>query len=147
MINTLRTIAIIAANERRMLYRQARFWVLTLIGLGGILFFMVVMTLVSIMEDNIPGEFLLEGTDAYLALYFFSYLQAILIIFIAGDFRKAEEKAQLDQVMLSRPMIPTILPSIPTNTGVFLSRERPATSDSSSRIAATSKPVKSWPRW
>jgi ABC-type transport system involved in multi-copper enzyme maturation permease subunit len=104
VINTLRNIAIIASNERRMLYRQARFWVLTIIGLVGILFFMVVMTIITIVEDNIPGEFLLEGTDAYLALYFFSYLQAILIIFIAGDFRKSEEKSQLDQVMLSRPM-------------------------------------------
>ncbi|MFQ5628588.1 MAG: M1 family aminopeptidase, partial [bacterium] len=49
-------------------------------------------------------QFMLEGSDGYLALFFFSFAQAILVIFVAGDFRKAEEKARLDQVMLSRPM-------------------------------------------
>jgi len=87
-----------------MLYRTAKFWVLAGIGVLCIIFFMVVMTVVTIVENNIPAEFMLEGTDGLLALYFFSYVQAILTIFVAGDFRKAEEKARLDQVMLSRPM-------------------------------------------
>lgn len=87
-----------------MLYRTAKFWVLAGIGALLIIFFMVVMTIATILDDSVPGEFLLEGTDGFLALYFFSYVQAILIIFVAGDFRKAEEKARLDQVMLSRPM-------------------------------------------
>ena len=104
MFDNVRYILTIAATERKMLYRQARFWVLGALGLAGVLFFMVVSTIVSIIEDGIPGEFLLEGTDAYLALYFFSYAQAILIIFVAADFRKTEEKNRLDQVMLSRPM-------------------------------------------
>lgn len=104
MIETIRQVLTIAANERRMLYRQAKFWVLAAVGLAGVLLFMVVMTIASILESRFPGEFLLEGTDAYLALYFFSYAQAILILFVAADFRKAEEKNRLDQVMLCRPM-------------------------------------------
>jgi ABC-type transport system involved in multi-copper enzyme maturation permease subunit len=100
----LKYILTIAGAERVMLYRTAKFWVLGGIGALMVVFFMVVMTVVSIVEGNFPGEFLLEGTDGFLALYFFSYVQAILIIFVAGDFRKAEEKARLDQVMLSRPM-------------------------------------------
>ncbi|MFQ5677373.1 MAG: hypothetical protein ACE5G1_15905, partial [bacterium] len=104
MLNSLKSIFTIVEVERKMLYRKAKFWVLGGIGLAGILFFMVVLTIISIVNSDIPGEFLLEGTDAYLALYFFSYAQAILIIFVAGDFRKSEEKARLDQVMLSKPM-------------------------------------------
>ncbi|MGH7455490.1 MAG: ABC transporter permease, partial [bacterium] len=104
MIQSLNYILTIAGAERVMLYRTAKFWVLGGIGALMVVFFMVVMTVVTIVEGNFPGEFLLEGTDGFLALYFFSYVQAILIIFVAGDFRKAEEKARLDQVMLSRPM-------------------------------------------
>ncbi|MFQ5751925.1 MAG: hypothetical protein ACE5HI_08000, partial [bacterium] len=104
MLHSIRTILTIAAVERSLLYRTAKFWVLASIGVLFILLFLVAMTVATVVDEGIPGEFLLEGTDAYLALYFFSYLQAILIIFVAGDFRKAEEKARLDQVMLSRPM-------------------------------------------
>ncbi|MFQ5604765.1 MAG: hypothetical protein ACE5HS_15960 [bacterium] len=104
MRNSIRFILTIAAVERTMLYRTAKFWILACIGIGMILLFLIGTTVATILADDIPGEFLLEGTDAYLALYIFSYLQAILVIFVAGDFRKAEEKARLDQVMLSKPM-------------------------------------------
>ena len=104
MLQGLKYILTIADVERVMLYRTAKFWVLAGIGVLFIIFFMVVMTVVTIVENNIPAEFMLSGTDGLLALYFFSYVQAILTIFVAGDFRKAEEKARLDQVMLSRPM-------------------------------------------
>ncbi|HEX9654213.1 MAG TPA: M1 family aminopeptidase [bacterium] len=103
-MQAIRIILTIAAVERTMLYRQAKFWVLAAIGLFFIIIFLVMMNVATFFENNFPGEFLLEGTDAYLALYFFSYVQAVLIIFVAGDFRKAEEHARLDQVMLSRPM-------------------------------------------
>lgn len=104
MLNSVRYILTIAEVERTILYRKAKFWVLAGIGVLLVILFLLITTIVVIVEDEIPGEFLLEGTDAYLALYFFSYIQAILIIFVAGDFRKAEEKARLDQVMLSKPM-------------------------------------------
>ncbi|MCG8604842.1 hypothetical protein MJD09_07580 [bacterium] len=104
MLNSLRYILTIASIERTMLYRTAKFWVLAGIGVAFIIFFLVIMTIVTFVDDSFPGEFLLQGTDAYLALYFFSYIQVIIIIFVAGDFRKAEEKARLDEVMLSQPM-------------------------------------------
>ncbi len=104
MIQSIKYILTIASIERTLLYRTAKFLVLAGIGVVVIIFFLVASTIVPILDDNGPGEFLLEGTDVHLALYIFSYLQAILIIFVAGDFRKAEEKNRLDQVMLSRPM-------------------------------------------
>lgn len=103
-MNTIKYILTVAANERLMLYRTAKFWILGGIGVIFILFFLVVMTIATFLDSSIPGEFLLEGTDAYLALYFFSYIQVILIVFVAVDFRKLEEKWRLDQVMLSKPM-------------------------------------------
>jgi hypothetical protein len=94
MTTSLHYISTIAGAERVMLYRTAKFWVLGGIGALMILFFMVVMTVATIIDNSIPGEFLLEGTDGFLALYFFSYVQAILIIFVAGDFRKANDHGQ-----------------------------------------------------
>ncbi|MBI4552107.1 MAG: hypothetical protein HY710_07575 [Candidatus Latescibacteria bacterium] len=104
MLRSLRYILTIAASERMMLYRTPKFWVLAAI--GGFFTFVAVLgtTIASIVDGNPDGEFLLEGTDAWIALYFFSYVQTIIIIFVAGDFRKAEQQARLDQVMLSRPM-------------------------------------------
>lgn len=87
-----------------MLYRTAKFWVLGGLGIGFIIFFLVIFTIITFLEDDIPGEFLLDGTDAYLALFFFSFAQVILIVFVAVDFRKLEEKWRLDQVMFSKPM-------------------------------------------
>ncbi len=103
-MNSLKYILTIAANERLMLYRTAKFWVLGGAGIVSIIFFMVIFTLITFIEDQIPGEFLLEGTDAYLALFFFSFVQIILIVFVAVDFRKLEEKWRLDEVMFSKPM-------------------------------------------
>ena len=72
MLNSLKYILTIAAVERTMLYRTAKFWVLGGMGVLFIIFFLVVMTIVTFVDDGLPGEFLLEGTDAYLALYFFT---------------------------------------------------------------------------
>lgn len=104
MLRSIDYILTIASYERRMLYRTPKFWVLAAAGGVFITLFLTAVTIGSILDTNPPSAFMLEGTDSYLALYFFSYLQALLIILVAGDFRKAEEKARLDQVMLSRPM-------------------------------------------
>lgn len=104
MKNAFRTIFAIAATERMLLYRTPKFWVLAGAGVAFMLFLLTAVTIASILDSNPPGEFMLTGTDAYLALYFFSYVLSALIIFVAGDFRNAEEKARLDEVMLSRPM-------------------------------------------
>lgn len=104
MLRSLQYTLTIAAYERMMLYRTPKFWVLAAI--GGFFTCLAVLgtTIASIVDGNPDGEFLLEGTDAWIALYFFSYVQTIIIIFVAADFRKAEQQAHLDQVMLSRPM-------------------------------------------
>ena len=103
-MNSLRYILTIAANERLMLYRTAKFWVLGGLGIIFMIFFLVLVTLVTFLDNNPPGEFLLDGTDSYLALFFFSFIQIILIVFVAVDFRKLEEKWRLDEVMFSKPM-------------------------------------------
>jgi len=104
MLESLKYILTIAAAERKMLYRTPKFWVLA--ALGGL--FTVIMligtTVASILDRTPEGEFALEGTDAWIALYFFSYMQTIIIIFVAGDFRRVERQSHLDQVMLSRSM-------------------------------------------
>lgn len=104
MLESLQYIAAIAAAERKILYRTPKFWVLA--GLGGLMtvFLLFGTTMAALFDTTPDGEFSLEGTDAWIALYFFSYMQAIIIIFVAGDFRKMEQQAHLDQVMLSRPM-------------------------------------------
>ncbi len=87
-----------------MLYRMPKFWILGGAGIFAALMILTGTTLATFFDGTPPGEFFLEGTESFLVIYFFSYAQALLIIFVAGDFRKAEEKARLDQVMLSRPM-------------------------------------------
>lgn len=104
MLKSIIAILTIAANERRMLYRTPKFWVLAAVGIGFSALMLLVTTIATLLGNNPPDQFFLEGVDGYLAIYFFSYVQAILVVFVAGDFRKAEEKARLDQVMLSRPM-------------------------------------------
>ena len=56
MLTSIKYILTIAEVERKMLYRKAKFWVLGGGGLIGIVFFMVVMTIVSIVDEGIPGE-------------------------------------------------------------------------------------------
>lgn len=104
MIQSLKYIRTIAAAERSILFRTPKVWVLG--SIGGLFTFLLLLgtTLASIFDNTPEGEFMLEGTDAWIALYLFSYAQAIIIIFVAADFRKAETQAHLDQVMLSRPM-------------------------------------------
>ena len=104
MPNALRHILTIAAYERIMLYRTPKFWVLAALGGLFTLLLLIGTTIASILDGTPPGEFLLEGTEAWLALYLFGYVQTVIIIFVAADFRKTEEQAHLDQVMLSRPM-------------------------------------------
>ena len=103
-VQALNYIFIIANNERRMLYRMPKFWILAGLGVLFVLFFLVGSTLATIFGNNFPAIFLLEGADAFLAIFFFSFGQAVLINLVAADFRNAEDKARLDQVMLSRPM-------------------------------------------
>jgi hypothetical protein len=104
MLKSLRYILTIAGNERRMLYRTTKFRLLAAVGVGFVLLFIIGTTAETLLGASPPSVFLMEGADGYIPLFFFSFVQALLIIFVAGDFRKAEEKARLDQVMLSRPM-------------------------------------------
>jgi len=87
-----------------MLYRTPKFWVLAVLGGIFTVFVLIGTTVAAVINTTPDAEFMLEGTDAWIALYFFSYIQTIIIIFVAGDFRKMEQQVHLDEVMLSRPM-------------------------------------------
>ncbi len=100
----IKHILAVGRAERLLIFRTAKFWVLSGIGLFIVALFILGTTLATIFDNNPPGEFMLQGTDALLAMYLFSFLQAILIIFIASDFRKTEVHSRLDQVMYSRPV-------------------------------------------
>ena len=64
MLTSIKYILTIAEAERKMLYRKAKFWVLGGGGLIGIIFFMVVMTIVSIVSDRAVLKTRLEKTPA-----------------------------------------------------------------------------------
>ncbi|KAA3619840.1 MAG: hypothetical protein DWQ05_03710 [Calditrichaeota bacterium] len=104
MKESFKHILAIARAERLLIFRTAKFLVLSGIGLLIVALFIFGTTMATIFGNNPPGEFLLQGTDALLAMYLFSFLQAILIVFIASDFRKTEARARLDEVMYSRPV-------------------------------------------
>ncbi len=87
-----------------MLYRTPKFWVLAVLGGIFTVFVLIGTTVAAVINTTPGGEIMLEGTDAWIALYFFSYVQTIIIIFVAGDFRKMEQQVHLDEVILSRPM-------------------------------------------
>jgi len=96
-------IIIVAKYETKMLLRTWKFWILAILGM----FFPILMNVAIIIMRRIgegPGEFHLESTAAYLLFYFYSYAQAIVVIFLASDFREKDKKAKIIEVMSSRPI-------------------------------------------
>ncbi|MFQ5629441.1 MAG: hypothetical protein ACE5I1_11820, partial [bacterium] len=73
MLKSLNYIITIAANERRLLYRTAKFWLLA--GAGIFVSFMILFasTIATLIDSRPPDQFMLEGSDGYLALFFFSF--------------------------------------------------------------------------
>jgi len=109
MITYIKQILSIIKYERRMLFRTPKFWVLALIGLGLQALFLLAFTIAVKFNTNMPGEFLMSGFAGYIGFFFYSYLQAIVIIFVAADFRGIEIKARLQEVLYSRPISNTQL--------------------------------------
>lgn len=109
MIMYIKQILAIIKYERRMLFRTPKFWVLALIGLGLQALFLFAFTIALKFNTDMPGEFLMSGFAGYIGFFFYSYLQAIVIIFVAADFRGQEIKAKLQEVLYSRPISNTQL--------------------------------------
>jgi len=99
----MRKIVIVGTYEAKMLLRTWKFWILAVLGM----FFPILMNVAIVIMRKFgegPGEFHLESASAYLLFYFYSYAQAIVIVFLASDFREKDKKAKIDEVMSSRPV-------------------------------------------
>ncbi len=99
----LRNILGVARYERIMLMRTTRFRALALIGIGIPLFFGVALSIAETMGEMSESTSVF-GYSAFIPFYFFTYTQTILIAFVAGNFRAADEQAQVVEVIAARPL-------------------------------------------
>ena len=102
-MSTLRNILGVARYERIMLMRTTRFRALGLIGVAIPVGFGVVLAIAEAHGD-MPGNASAFGASAFIPFYFFTYVQTVLVAFVAGNFRAADEKAQIDEVIAARPL-------------------------------------------
>ena len=100
-MNAIRNILGVARYERKMLLRTTRFRILGGIGVGIPL---VVGIGMAVMEANGIALGSVIGLGAYMPFYIYSYLQAVVIAFIVGDFRAADERASVYEVVAARPI-------------------------------------------
>jgi len=91
----------IARYERLMLMRTTRFRVLGGIGVG---IPVLIGVFLAILEANGVEFSSTVGLGAFIPFYVFSFVQTIVIAFIVGDFRAADERAQVYEVVAGRPI-------------------------------------------
>ena len=99
----LRNILGVARYERIMLMRTTRFRALALIGIAIPIFFGVALSIAETMGQMSESTSVF-GYSAFIPFYFFTYTQTILIAFVAGNFRAADEQAQVVEVIAARPL-------------------------------------------
>ncbi len=102
-MRALRNIAGVARYERIMLMRTTRFRAL---GVVGIAFPVVFGIALAIAESRggigeLPSAL---GLDAFVPFYLYTYVQSVVIAFVAGGFRAADEQAQVEEVIAARPL-------------------------------------------
>ena len=93
-------ILAVARYERRMLLRTTKFRIL---GGIGVAIPVVVGGLMAVLEA-LGLEIESTGLGAYVPFYIYSYLQTIVIAFIVGDFRAADEQCGVYEVVAARPI-------------------------------------------
>lgn len=96
----------VARYERIMLTRTIRFRVLGGMGIALPVFFGVVQGVVEVQGFGGSTAF---GEGAFIPFFMYSFLQTIVIAFIAGDFRAADERAHVHEVLAVRPLSTTEL--------------------------------------
>jgi len=109
-MNILRNIFGVARYERIMLMRTTRFRALGLIGIS-------IPTLqgigLAIAETQgwlaEGGQMSALGLSGFMPFYMYTYFQTILIAFVAGNFRAVDERADVEEVISSRPLTTTEL--------------------------------------
>ncbi len=105
-MTALRNIISVAHYERIMLARTTRFRLLGLVGIAIPMFFGVVLAIAEVFGELDEGASVF-GLSAFVPFYFYTYTQTVLIAFVAGNFRAADEHAGVDEVIAARPMSTT----------------------------------------
>ncbi len=105
-MSALRNILGVARYERIMLMRTTRFRVVGIAGISLPIFMGVVL---GILEARGLQSSTLFGLGAIIPFYAYSYLQAVVVAFLAGDVRAADERAHVYEVGAVRPLSTTEL--------------------------------------
>lgn len=92
----------VARYERMMLMRTTRFRALGLIGMGIPLFFGVGFAIAETLGDLEGGSAF--GLSAFIPFYFYTYVQTVVIAFVAGNFHAADTRAEVSEVIAARPL-------------------------------------------
>ena len=100
-MNTVFTILSVARYERKMLMRTIRFRIL---GGIGVLIPVVLGIGLAIAESRGVEFESVSGIGAYMPFFVYSLLQTVVIAFIVGDFRAADERAGIYEVIGARPL-------------------------------------------
>ena len=102
-MNILTNVFGVARYERIMLMRTTRFRALGLIGIAIPLFMGVVLSIAE-TQGELDDRATALGLSAFIPFYFYTYLQTVLIAFVAGNFRAADERAEVEEVISARPL-------------------------------------------
>ncbi len=100
-MDTAFTIFSVARYERKLLMRTIRFRIL---GGIGVLIPVVLGVGLAIAEARGVEFESVSGIGAYMPFYVYSFLQTVVIAFIVGDFRAADERAGIYEVVAARPL-------------------------------------------
>ena len=100
-MSALHRILAVARYERLLLLRSTRFRVLGAVGVAVPVFVGIVLAVAESRGFQFSSAL---GIGAFVPFYIYSYLQAILIAFVVGDFRAADERAQVHEVLAARPL-------------------------------------------
>lgn len=82
--------------------RTTRFRALGLIGLAIPLFFGVVLSIAETQGEI--GEGSAFGISSFIPFYFYTYVQTVVIAFVAGNFRANDTRAEVSEVIAARPL-------------------------------------------
>ena len=91
----------VARYERMLLMRTTRFRILGSIGVALPLLIGIVLAVLEARGIEFSSAL---GMGAFIPFYVYSYLQAVVIAFIVGDFRAADERAEIHEVIAGRPV-------------------------------------------
>ncbi len=102
-MTALRNIISVAHYERIMLTRTTRFRFLGFVGIAIPMFFGVVLAIAETFGE-ITESASVFGLSAFVPFYFYTYAQTVLTAFVAGNFRAADDHAEVGEVIAVRPM-------------------------------------------